>query len=269
MKYFLNIVIRVMIISVFSSSAMAAPKADLWAYWNVSNQANTQSIDHSAWQGILDRNLSVQGDNHLFGYGSISDQDKKSLQQYIQQLTQLDPRQYNKKQQFAYWVNLYNALTVQVVLDNYPTKSITKIGGLFSFGPWGQDIATINGKTITLNDIEHRILRPIWRDPRIHYAVNCASLGCPNLATQAFTAQNTEALLAQAEREFILSDKGMKITNGKLQLSSIYDWFVVDFGGQSAMLDYLAKFKPEIKRIITKPNFSQPSYEYDWRLNGS
>ncbi|MCV5656507.1 DUF547 domain-containing protein, partial [Escherichia coli] len=83
--------------------------------------------------------------------------------------------------------------------------SITKLGGLFSFGPWDQDVIIINGKSLTLNDIEHRILRPIWQDPRTHYAVNCASLGCPNLQTQAFTAENTQALLESAAKTFINS----------------------------------------------------------------
>lgn len=103
---------------------------------------------------------------------------KQQLKRYIQQMASLDPRDYKKQEQFAYWVNLYNALTVQLVLDNYPTSSIKKLGkGFFSFGPWDDDIIRVAGKKLTLNDIEHRILRPIWRDKRIHYVVNCASLG--------------------------------------------------------------------------------------------
>lgn len=132
------------------------------------------------------------GENALFRYAEVTKEDKTLLNDYLDQLSKLDPREFNRQEQYAYWVNLYNALTVKLILDNYPVASITKLGGLFSFGPWDEKVFTVAGQTLTLNDIEHRILRPIWKDPRTHYAVNCASLGCPNLQSQAFTAQNTE-----------------------------------------------------------------------------
>ncbi len=240
----------------------AAPKADPWPYWNQSNPANSQVIDHSEWQRILDNNLAQQGSNTLFDYSDIRPTDRQALLHYINTLTKLDPRQFNKNEQFAYWVNLYNAATVQLILDHYPITSITKLGGLFSFGPWDQDILTINGQELSLNDIEHRILRPIWQNKRIHYAVNCASLGCPNLPATAFTADNTQSLLKQAELTFINSSKGVNITNGKLELSSIYDWYAVDFGGEQGVLGYLSRFKPEIQQTNKKP-----SYQYNWALN--
>lgn len=240
----------------------AAPKAELWLYWNKSNEANLQMIDHSEWQHVLDNNLSQQDSNTLFDYKHISPTDRQSLRDYINTLTTLDPRQFNKSEQFAYWVNLYNAATVQLILEHYPITSITKLGGLFSFGPWDQNIITINNQELSLNDIEHRILRPIWQDKRIHYAVNCASLGCPNLSTKAFTADNTPSLLKKAEFDFINSKKGVNITNDKLELSSIYDWYAVDFGGEQGVLNYLSRFKPEIQKINKKP-----SYQYNWALN--
>lgn len=115
---------------------------------------------------------------------------------------------------------------------------------------------------MSLNDIEHRILRPIWQDKRIHYAVNCASLGCPNLSAKTFTSDNTQSLLKQAELNFISSSKGVNMTNGKLELSSIYDWYEVDFGGEQGVLEYLSRFKPEIQQTNKKP-----SYQYNWALN--
>lgn len=248
--------------SLISLNAIAAPKADLWAYWNVSDPKSTSVINHTQWQSILDNNLTVAGQNHLFNYAQISQQDKKTLKSYLHTLTQVDPRKLNKKEQFAYWVNLYNAETVQLILNHYPIESITKLGGFFSFGPWDQDLVSINNKTLSLNDIEHRILRPIWKDKRIHYAVNCASLGCPNLMTQAFTSTNTHALLEQAERAFITSNKGVNIIQGKPILSSIYDWYAVDFGGKQNVLKYLATFRPDIKQTNKKP-----SYQYNWALN--
>lgn len=255
--------LTLLLLSLFSFSSFSAPKSDLWPYWNVSNENSTQVIDHSAWQNILDHNLVTESENHLFRYATINDEDKQILNQYLQSLAKLDPRRLNRQEQFAYWINLYNALTVKLIIDNYPIESITKLGGLFSFGPWNEKVISINTVSLTLNDIEHRILRPIWKDRRIHYAVNCASLGCPNLSSQAFTAKNTEALLTQSEHEFINSKKGVIISsNDQLTLSSIYDWYATDFGGEKGVLNYLSHFKPEIKQINKKP-----SYDYNWALN--
>ncbi|HBV75193.1 MULTISPECIES: DUF547 domain-containing protein [Vibrio] len=254
--------LTLLLLSLFSFSSIAAPKAELWPYWNVSNEKSTQVIDHSAWQTILDHNLVVESKNHLFRYATMSDKDKQTLHHYLQSLAKLDPRQLNRQEQFAYWINLYNALTVKLIIDHYPLQSITKLGGLFSFGPWDDNITTINKKELTLNDIEHRILRPIWKDKRIHYALNCASLGCPNLASNAFTSSNTEALLKQAENEFVNSNKGVNIHNDTVQLSSIFKWYAIDFGGESEVIKYLSSFYPSLSQITKKP-----SYDYNWALN--
>ncbi|MGB2078633.1 MAG: DUF547 domain-containing protein [Vibrio sp.] len=247
---------------VVSFHLKAAPKSQLWPYWNKSNTQNVQSIDHSAWQKFLSRYVSIQGENNLVAYAKVTANDKNKLNAYIDALSQLDPRQYNKKEQYAYWVNLYNAQTVKIILDNYPIKSITKLGGVFSYGPWDEKHLTITGQELSLNDIEHRILRPIWKDYRTHYAVNCASLGCPNLQTKAFTAQNTESLLAKAEADFVKSNKGAQVKNGKAVISSIYDWYASDFGGKEKAWQYLQAKRAELKAIQ-----STPSYDYNWDLN--
>ena len=115
---------------------MPPPKPNFGLIGIQSNQANSQAIDHSEWQRVLDNNLVQQGSNTLFDYSDIRPTDRQALLHYINTLTKLDPRQFNKNEQFAYWVNLYNAATVQLILDHYPITSITKLGGLFSFGPW-------------------------------------------------------------------------------------------------------------------------------------
>ncbi|MEE4280476.1 MAG: DUF547 domain-containing protein, partial [Pseudomonadales bacterium] len=166
----------------------AAPDTDAWALWAKDNPASTRQIDHSAWQSFLDQYLAPQPDGvNLVAYNRVGEgEGRTALQTYLQMLADIDPRDLDRNEQFAYWVNLYNALTVEVVLTNPDKKTIRRMGeGLFSFGPWDDKLITIAGEEVTLNDIEHRILRPIWQDPRIHFAVNCASLGCPNLQTQA------------------------------------------------------------------------------------
>ncbi|MFA0566713.1 DUF547 domain-containing protein [Vibrio gallaecicus] len=246
----------------FSTLAWSAPKSELWPYWKQSNEANPTQVSHQDWQQFLDSYLVKQSQHTLVHYQAVSTEDKAKLEQYIKLLEQVNPLDYSKAEQYAYWVNLYNAVTVDLILNAYPIKSITKLGGLFSFGPWGDDVVVVNGKSLTLNDIEHRILRPIWQDPRTHYAVNCASLGCPNLQSEAFTSDNTEILLEQAATEYINSNKGVLIENNKLQLSSIYEWFAVDFGTEKQLIQHLDQYR-------TKPvtNTNKISYDYDWSLN--
>lgn len=251
-----------LLLTLFSLHAFAAPKSELWPYWQQSNQGNTATISHQEWQSFLDSYLVTEGDNTLVKYGSVSVQDKQKLKHYIDSLSAIDPREYTLNEQYAYWVNLYNAITVDLIIDDYPVKSITKLGGLFSFGPWGDKAVNVAGKDLTLNDIEHRILRPIWNDPRTHYAVNCASLGCPNLQLQAFTSDNTEQLLEKAAKEFINSNKGVLISGDKVQLSSIYEWFADDFGNKQELVQHLAKYRPELSTLR-----GEFSYEYDWNLN--
>jgi len=250
------------LLTLISFHLFAAPKSELWPLWQQSNQSNTATISHQVWQSFLDSYLVQEGNYTLVKYAAVSSQDKQKLDQYIASLAAIDPRQYSSNEQYAYWVNLYNALTVNLILDDYPVKSITKLGGLFSFGPWGEEVVKVAGKNLTLNDIEHRILRPIWNDPRTHYAVNCASLGCPNLQAQAFTADNTEQLLEKAAKEFINSDKGVLQLKGKTQLSSIYDWFADDFGNKQELVQHLATYRPDLANLNGKF-----SYEYNWDLN--
>ncbi len=245
-----------------SPVSFSAPKSDLWPYWNTSNEQSRITVPHHKWQTILDLYLVSQGEYTLFKYAHVENVDKEKLGEYLSELSQTDPRELNRKEQYAYWINLYNALTVQLILDNYPITSITKIGGWFSFGPWDEEVVYVAGKTLTLNDIEHRILRPIWGDPRTHYAVNCASLGCPNLQPYAFTSENTEMLLEKAAKEFINSHKGISIHDGRLTLSSIYYWFAEDFGNRTQLFDHLSKFRAGVNLYQ-----GDIEYEYDWQLN--
>ena len=167
------------------------------------------------------------------------------LASYLASLQSLDPRDYSRAEQKAYWINFYNALTVQVVADAYPVKSIKdisesllgKLGRIFG-GPWDDVHAKVAGLDLTLNNIEHGILRPIWRDNRIHYAVNCASYGCPNLSPTAFTADNTEELLEAGARAYVNHPRGVEfIDDDFIIISSIYKWYVADFGGEREVGD--------------------------------
>jgi len=204
-----------------------------------------------------------------FDYAAVTPADRAKLQSYLDALAARDPRTLNRPEQFAYWVNLYNALTVAVVVDYYPVKSIRKIeGGLLGLGPWNKEFITIQGQALTLNDIEHRILRPIWQDPRIHYAVNCASLGCPNLATSAYSPDKLEAQLDAAARDFINHPRGVDRSGKRLRVSSIYDWYEIDFGSdQKELLGHLAQYAEEDLAAYLGSYSGRIRYDYDWKLN--
>ena len=156
------------------------------------------------------------------------------LENYITELGAIGVSGLSRVEQFAYWVNLYNAATVKVVVDRYPVANILDIStspGLFSRGPWGKKFINVEDESLSLDDIEHRILGPIWRDPRIHYAVNCASVGCPNLQKTAFAPKNSERLPILGAKEYVNSKRGLQVgRDGRLNVSSMYHWYKADFG---------------------------------------
>jgi hypothetical protein len=255
-----------------TSTAFAGPEADLWPRWSARDADSSEVIDHGAWDVWLGRFVVTSADGiNRVAYGRVAADDRKALQAYIQSLAALDISTYNRAEQFAYWVNLYNALTIDVVLEHYPVESIREIkSGFFSFGPWGMELITVNGEALTLDDIEHRILRPIWQDARIHYAVNCASLGCPNLQPQAFTATNTESLLETAAREFINHPRGALVEDGRLVVSSIYDWFDDDFGGNDrGVIEHLKTYADTDLRSALSGVDRISEDRYDWQINDS
>ena len=253
-------------------AAGAAPKADLWDFWNVSDESSTQSVDHGRWQAFLDDYLRISSDGiNRLAYRSVSASDRAKLGEYLDSLSSLDPRDYNRAEQLAYWINLYNALTVEVVLRHPKKGSILRMGkGLFSIGPWDDPLLTIAGEPLTLNDIEHRVLRPIWQDRRIHYAVNCASIGCPNLATTAYTASNVETLLDAGEAAYINHPRGVRFDDrGRLQLSELYKWYAGDFAAdEPALVRYLAEHHTTMGSELVAYT-GRIRYDYDWALNGS
>lgn len=177
---------------------------------------------------------------------------------------------YNRKTQEAYWINLYNALAVDVVLRHYPVKSIMniKILSLFSLGPWGAKLIKVKGIPLSLNDIEHRILRPIWNDQRIHYTANCASISCPNLQKTPFTPRNLESQLNTAAREYINNNRGTELKGNKLIVSSIYIWYKADFGGtDDDVIDCLELYATPVLRNRLKFIKKISANQYNWKLN--
>ena len=249
--------------------AVAAPKADLWSVWLQHEPDSTTVVDHSAWQKFLDRHLVTNPDDILRVNYAVEALARSELNDYLAALQQTDPRTLSRQEQLAYWINLYNAMTVEIVLRNPQKGSILRMGkGLFSIGPWNDPVLQVAGHEMTLNDVEHRILRPIWKDHRIHYAVNCASLGCPDLNRNAYTGANAEALLDESEAAYIGHPRGVSFSErGRLQLSSIYKWYRKDFAPDTReLLEYLADHHPAYADRLRSYD-DRIDYRYDWNLN--
>jgi hypothetical protein len=255
-------------VALFTSFSVA--RADVSAFLKF-DPASTVSIDHGAWNAFLSAYVveGRDGGPNLVRYGAVSSADKAALGAYIAALERASPASLNRAEAFAYWVNLYNAVTVKLILDKYPVKSIRSIkSGLVSFGPWDLKLVTVQGQALSLNDVEHKILRAYFKDSRVHFAVNCASIGCPDLRSKAWTAAALDADLDAAARAFINSPRGVSVEGGKVKASSIFKWFAKDFGANSAaVLAYFSKYAaPKLKDGLSGAARID-SYVYDWTLN--
>jgi hypothetical protein len=257
------------------ASSHAAPKPELWAKWQQNDSRNREKIDHRIWDEFLKKYVVAphpSGINRV-RYAIVTPEDRTALKNYLTMLQSLEISSYNRAEQKAYWINLYNASIVNLVLSRFPLVSIRDINispGLMARGPWSAKLLTIEGERVSLDDIEHRVLRPIWKDNRIHYALNLASLGSPNLQPEAYTGDNTEALLEKAAREFINHPRGVEITNGHLKVSSLYVWFDEDFGASAeGLMEHWQEYATgSLANALSQYNGGL-AHDYDWRLNGA
>lgn len=259
-----------------AAAAAAAPDPDLWDRWTVHDPASKTTISHAAWDHFL-KTYVVVGDDGIarVAYRWVTATDAQRLDDYIDRLGSVSISRFSPAEQRAFWINLYNALIVRLVLQHYPVESILDIdlsGGfidsLFGDGPWERKLLTVEDAELSLNDIENRILRPIWTDPRIHYALNRAALGSPNLQSDAFTAANTDRLLEAAARAYVNHPRGVHIVDDELIVSSLYVDYEDDFGGDEvSIIAHLRRYAgAELSRALIGRTDIEDD-EYDWALN--
>ncbi len=256
-------------IALITLSCNSFADSKLTQYWSRSEANSEITIDHSSWNRLLAAYIEEKQGLNYFRYSTVTPADREALESYLDMLQSIIVTELSERQQYAYWINHYNALTIKVILDHYPVDSIRDISySLFSRGPWKEKLVTVEGMKLSLDDIEHEILRPVFQDNRIHYAVNCASIGCPNLQATAFTADNLDDLLDVAANQYINHPRGVTIDGGKLIASSIFDWYAKDFGDNDKQIiehfiQYADTGLAQELDAFKKIN----GYEYDWRLN--
>lgn len=238
-------------------------------------RGSAATVDHAAWSGLLRRYTVLDGKGlRRVRYAAWKAEGRAALDAYIASLESVAVARLDRAEQFAFWANLYNAKTIAIVLDKYPVKSIKDIslGGsflaTFTGGPWKAKVVKVSGHDLSLDDIEHGILRPIFKDPRVHYAVNCASVGCPNIGGEAFTGAKLETQLDAAAKAYVNSPRGVSLARGGVTASSIYTWFQADFGGDAAgVLAHLQRYAEPGLRAKLAPVTTIDGYVYDWTLN--
>ncbi|MCG9970481.1 DUF547 domain-containing protein [Christiangramia crocea] len=211
-------------------------------------------LDHGAWNSLLQKYVAENG---LVNYKAFK-KDREKLDEYLKMLSdQVPDDSWSDAELLAYYINLYNAYTVDLILRNYPVKSIKDIDG-----PWTNEFVRVGDANISLGALENSILRKM-NEPRIHFAINCASISCPKLMDEAYTAEKIEEQLEKATREFINSDKN-EITANSVKLSSIFDWYKGDFTEDGmTLIDYVNQYSDT--RINSGASISFK--EYDWNLN--
>lgn len=217
-------------------------------------ETSKDSYRHTAFNKILETHVSVDGNVNYVGIKN----DRKELNSYIKSLaTNLPEDGWSKNEKLAYWINAYNALTIDLILRNYPLNSIKDIKD-----PWDQRLWKFGEKWINLNQIEHEILREM-DEPRIHFAIVCASFSCPKLQNTAFTASNLDTQLTNATKEFLTDSKRNKISENRLELSKIFRWFSKDFETEGSLIDFLNKYTEAEISSKAKKSF----LDYNWDLN--
>lgn len=231
-----------------------------------------QKFDFSGWDALLKKNVrptTLEGVRlNALDYARVrTDPEFKKI---VSALKSFSPARLKiRDQKLAFWINVYNIMAVKMVLDHYPVKSIKDAGSLFQ-SVWEQPAGQVGGKKISLNDIEHKILRKM-DEPRMHVAIVCASVSCPDLRREAYTAERLDAQLTDQMRRFLENrGKGMRLDSeeNRLYLSKIFSWFEGDFETQGGVLKFVKAYCPEATRKKMAGQNLKISYlDYNWNLN--
>ncbi len=222
-----------------------------------------EHLEHKQWDALVKQHVDAEG--HVNYKGFIADSVK--LNAYLTVLSANHPQEsWKKEDQLAFWINAYNAFTVQLIIRNYPVKSIKELGGsIYKINtPWDIKFITIGEEVYDLNNIEHGIIRKQFTEPRIHFAVNCASVSCPRLRNEAFVGSKLDAQLDDQAKTFITDAAKNDINKNCIKISKIFKWFEGDFtesGG--SVIDFINKYS----MIEVKKRAKIYYMDYDWNLN--
>lgn len=213
-------------------------------------------VSHEAWNALLTKYVTSTGKVNYAGFKA----DKAKLQAYLNTLSKGISSSASKKEKMAFWINAYNAFTVKLIVDNYPTSSIKNLKG---GKPWDVKFIKIGSSTYSLNNIEHDILRKKFFDARLHFVLVCAAKSCPKLLNKAYTASNLYAEMDKQARLFINNPAKNKITASSGQISELFNWYKGDFTKSGSLVSYINKYS----KVKLNSNAKISHLTYDWSLN--
>jgi hypothetical protein len=223
----------------------------------------TSTVDHRIYAELLAKYVN----NGQVDYDGFKREESR-LDQYLNVLKNIDPVQLSRNEQFAFYANAYNAWTIKLILSKYPDINSIKELGIFKTGPWKKKVVSLKGEKVSLDNIEHKILRPRFKDPRVHFAINCAALSCPPLRSVPYYGDRLDKQLDDATMAFINNSKRTYLDGNTLYVSKIFDWFDEDFDNDpySYVLKYAkGNFKEELE--AKKGKVKVKYLHYDWSLN--
>ncbi len=213
-----------------------------------------QGFDYKDYASFLKKYVSEKGN---VNYDKIK-ASKAELDVLIAQFEKIQPAEsWSKNDKMAYYINLYNVNTIKVVIDNYPTKSIKNINGA-----WDKKFISLGKSKMSLGDVEHKILRKMG-DPRIHFAINCASFSCPDLKNDVFLPSTLDKQLESATKYFINDSSKNSITENEIKISEIFNWYLDDFKSFGSIVDYLNKYS----NVKIDKKAKTKYMTYNWNLN--
>lgn len=220
---------------------------------------------HASFDSLL--HTYVDGFGVRYSAWAADATDRGKLQRYLDRLAQQRIDGWPADAQLAFWINLYNAATLNLILDNYPTDSIKKLGALFS-SPWKRKIITVAGRDLSLDDVEHNIIRKQFDDARIHFALNCAAVSCPPLAPFAFLPSKLDEQLDAVSAKALQHERWLEIGEDEIRVSKIFDWYKGDFEAYSGSVRrFIARYRPEQQAAILDESKKLKIMNYDWSLN--
>jgi len=223
-----------------------------------------ERVDHGIYAELLSRYVK-NGEVNYAGFKT----DEARLDQYLDTLAQAEPELLAREEQFAYYINAYNAWTIKLILTAYPgISSIKDLGGFFQ-SPWKKEFVRMGGREVSLDHIEHGILRPRFRDPRVHFAVNCASKSCPPLLSEPYRGDRLEDQLTRVTTDFLNQPANSRLDGRRFWVSSIFKWFAEDFN-HDVLGFYLTYAQGDLKQklLADRDRIELRYLDYDWSLNG-
>lgn len=257
----------------FNCSAFAAVPMKLIKFWDDVEPQSLINVDHSAFKEVLNAYISDQHPSGIarFNFNAVSELDKNKLKGYLDYLQLLEPRQLNEAEAKAYWVNLYNAATLKMVLEAYDDDRVKSIReartGVFSAQPWKRKLVTISQQKMSLEEIHNGVLRPMYKDHRLHFALFFFSLGGPDVSSMILEGENNDEVLDTLEKNFFSHYRAARLNGSELVLSELFETYDTDFAeNSSALIQYISQHVSEeiAAGLLTVTDIR---FEYDWSIN--